>query len=73
MKKLFYPIFSNIEILKGKDTQRVLYTKTKVFARVTFCALQGKYPLTLFRLSLFREHGQLSVSQVPHKKAEPIP
>ena len=49
MKKLFYPIFSNIEILKGKDTQRVLYTKTKVFARVTFCALQGKYPLTLFR------------------------
>ncbi len=56
----------------GKDTQRVLYTKTKVFARVTFCALQGKYPLTLFRLSLFREYGQLSVSQVPHKKADPI-
>ena len=55
----------------GKDTQRVLYTKTKVFDRVTFCALQGKYPLTLFRLYLFREHGQLSVSQVPHKKADP--
>jgi len=34
----------------GKDTQRVLYTKTKVFDRVTFCALQGKSPLTLFRL-----------------------
>ena len=35
--------------IMGKDTQRVLYTKTKVFDRVTFCALQGKYPLTLFR------------------------
>ena len=56
----------------GKDTQRALYTKTKVFDRVTFCALQGKYPLTLFRLYLFRKHGQLSVSKVPHKKADPI-
>ena len=34
--------------------------------------MQGKYPLTLFRLYLFRKHGQLSVSQVPHKKADPI-
>ena len=43
-----YMIGNTFIFLLGKDTQRVLYTKTKVFDRVTFCALQGKYPLTLF-------------------------
>lgn len=33
--------------------------------------LKARAKAKAFRLSLFREHGQLSVSQVPHKKADP--
>jgi|TARA_B100001989_G_scaffold252460_1_gene234579 hypothetical protein len=55
----------------GKDTQRVLYTKTKVSDRVTFCALQGKNPLTLFSPFSVAVNC-LNWAICPHKKSRPI-
>ena len=56
-------------LIMGKDTQRVLYAKTKVFDRVTFCALQGKNPLTLFSpFSIAVDCLYLAIC--PHKKAD---